>query len=446
MFNYDIKNLIKEINKVQSDLIEQKIIIKNLENEKEDKKERNYLKFQSRFNEIDKYEKEIKANSDNRFFKYIKLYDFLNSNDITQNTDFEVNEELGCLVKRAKSVSELNSIDKTISIDKKSITYKIKEKIVINSMEYSFYSFETELPIFPKRVVIKYDDYIDDFFENYFRYFNSNNKNSFISRYIFEPKMIKEIIFYFDEEVNVENEYLKLFSIKYKEKNNIKILVDNKNKIKTFNITKKSNEAFKELKFSYSIDDDKYTEIKFEKNESVFTLPQISDFIIRIESDEKEVKQNQKKSIKEKSLESKELISGKGIFKLPDKEISIESLKIVFSYSTTERIKSKLLEFGKKIEDFFMETKGVLTLKQNLIKNIKEIYNDELFQLKFIDSENAFKDNEINFYFDKEKSIIYTPAFFNNYDFYVNYQYKEIENTIASEFYTPILFEFSLKG
>ena len=61
-------------------------------------------------------------------------------------------------------------------------------------MEYSFYSKETNLPLVPKNIIIKYDDYVDNFFENYFRYFNSNNKDNFVSRYIFEPKMIKEIM------------------------------------------------------------------------------------------------------------------------------------------------------------------------------------------------------------------------------------------------------------
>ena len=107
MYYTDIKNLIEKINKIQEEITEQKITISSLENEKNSKKERNSQKFQIRFDQIDRNEKEIKSLSDNRFFNYIRLFDFLNSNDITQNRDFEVNEELGCLIKGQKSIKEL---------------------------------------------------------------------------------------------------------------------------------------------------------------------------------------------------------------------------------------------------------------------------------------------------------------------------------------------------
>ena len=131
MYSIDIKNLIEKINKIQEEITEQKIKISSLENEKNNKKERNSQKFQIRFNEIDRYEKEIKSLSDNRFFNYIKLFDFLNSDVITQNKDFEVNEELGCLVKRPKSITEIDISNSTIGLDGKSVSYKIREKYPI---------------------------------------------------------------------------------------------------------------------------------------------------------------------------------------------------------------------------------------------------------------------------------------------------------------------------
>lgn len=448
MYNIDIKNLINKINKTQEEITEQKIKISSLENERNNKKERNTQKFQIRFEQIDKNEKEIKSLSDNRFFNYIRLFDFLNSDDITQNKDFEVNEELGCLVKRPKSITEINISNSSVGLDGKSISYKIKEKYPINSMEYSFYSKETNLPLVPKNIIIKYDDYVDNFFENYFRYFNLNNKNNFISRYIFEPKMIKEIVFNFDEEINKENHYLKIFSIKYKDKNFVKILIKNIKQIKTFNITKKSNEAFKKLIFSYSEDDEIYNEIKFNNNESVFNLNNANDFIIKIEDNEDEVKQNNNTIIKEKILESKDIIFGKGIFALRNNDISIESIKITLPFSSSEKLREKFIELEKNIDDYFENSAGVITLKQNKIKNITETFDDVISQLKFLDDEKSIKDNEnaLNFYFDKEKDLLYTSAFFNKYDFYVNYQYKEKQSIIDSEYFTPILFEFSLKG
>ena len=448
MYSIDIKNLIEKINKIQEEITEQKIKISSLENEKNNKKERNSQKFQIRFNEIDRYEKEIKSLSDNRFFNYIKLFDFLNSDDITQNKDFEVNEELGCLVKRPKSITEIDISNITFGLDGKSVSYKMKEKYPINSMEYSFYSKETNLPLVPKSIIIQYDDYVDNFFENYFRYFNSNNKDNFISRYIFEPKMIKEIIFNFDEIINEDNNYLKLFSIKYKNKNFIKILIENNKEIKNFNLTKKSNEAFKKLIFSYSENNETYNEIKFNKNEAFFNLKKGNDFIIKIEDSEEEVKRNSETIVKEKILESKEVVFGKGIYILRDEDISIESIKITLPFSSSEKLREKFIELQKNIDDYFENSAGVITLKQDRIKNVSETFDDVIAQLKFLDDEKAIKDNAnaLNFYFDKEKSLLYTSSFFNKYEFYINYQYKEKKSVIDSEYFTPILFEFSLKG
>jgi len=448
MYSIDIKNLIEKINKIQEEITEQKIKISSLENEKNNKKERNSQKFKIRFNEIDRHEKEIKSLSDNRFFNYIKLFDFLNSDDITQNKDFEVNEELGCLVKRPKSITEIDISNITFGLDGKSVSYKIKEKYPINSMEYSFYSKETNLPLVPKNIIIKYDDYVDNFFENYFRYFNSNNKDNFVSRYIFEPKMIKEIIFNFDEMINEDNHYLKLFSIKYKDKNFIKILIENNKEIKNFNLTKKSNEAFKKLIFSYSENNETYNEIKFNKNEAIFNLKKGNDFIIKIEDSEEEVKRNNETIVKEKILESKEVVFGKGIYILRDEDISIESIKITLPFSSSEKLREKFIELQKNIDDYFENSAGVITLKQDKIKNVSETFEEVIAQLKFLDDEKSIKDNEnaLNFYFDKEKSLLYTSSFFNKYEFYISYQYKEKKSVIDSEYFTPILFEFSLKG
>ena len=260
--------------------------------------------------------------------------------------------------------------------------------------------------------------------------------------------MIKEIIFNFDEVVNEDNHYLKFFSIKYKDKNFIKILIENTKQIKTFNITKKSNEAFKKLIFSYSENDETYNEIKFNKNESSFNLNKASDFIIKIEDNKDEVKQNNNAIVKEKILESKDIVSGKGIYVLRDSDISIESIKITLPFSASEKLREKFTELQKNIDDYFENSAGVITLKQEKIKNVSETFDDVIAQLKFLDDEKSIKDNEnaLNFYFDKEKSLLYTSSFFNKYDFYISYQYKEKQSVIDSEYFTPILFEFSLKG
>lgn len=448
MLNLDIKHLIEEINSNKRKIADLKFNVTNLENEVEEKKLRNQSKFEERFEALDMQEKEIKAMFDNKYFKFIKLYDFLDEKEILENIDFEVNEELGCLTKRPKNIIAINSINKELGLDKKSISFKLREKVVINAMEYSFYSKRTNLPLVPKSIYIKYGKYGDNFFENYFRYFNSNNKNSFISRYIFEPKLIKEIIFNFDEEVIFENAYLKLFSIKYRDNNSLKILVENYKNISNFKINKISNEALKSFNFYYSEDNSNYQEIKFEKDNALIKLNKKSDFIIKIESNSETVKQKQTVSIKEQIISSVDSTSNKGIFELDNDNINIESIKITFPISSATKLKTIFEKYQKNISDCFDDYAGVMQLKQERLKNVSEVFQDEISRLKFLDDDSLIKNNlnSFCFYFDKEKNALFTPAFLNDFNFFINYQYQETEQTIEDDYYTPILFEFSLKG
>ena len=112
----------------------------------------------------------------------------------------------------------------------------------------------------------------------------------------------------------------------------------------------------------------------------------------------------------------------------------------------SKRIKYEFEKVPTKWYNFYCL--WVITLKQDKIKNVSETFDDVIAQLKFLDDEKSIKDNgnALNFYFDKEKSLLYTSSFFNKYDFYISYQYKEKQSVIDSEYFTPILFEFSLKG
>lgn len=448
MLNLDIKHLIEEINKNKRKIADLKFNVTNLENEVEEKKLRNQSKFEERFEALDMQEKEIKAMFDNKYFKFIKLYDFLDDKEILENIDFEVNEELGCLTKRPKNIIAINNINKELGLDKKSISFKLREKVVINAMEYSFYSKRTNLPLVPKSIYIKYSKYADNFFENYFRYFNSNNKNSFISRYIFEPKLIKEVIFNFDEDVTFENAYLKLFSIKYRDNNSLKILVENYKNLSNFKINKISNEALKSFNFYYSEDNSNYQEIKFEKDNALIKLNKKSDFIIKIESNSEIVKQKQTVNIKEQIISSTDSTSDKGVFELDNDNINIESIKITFPTSSATKLKTIFEKYQKNINDCFDDSAGVMQLKQERLKNVSEVFKDEISRLKFLDDDSLIKNNlnSFCFYFDKEKNALFTPAFLNDFKFFINYQYQETEQAIEDDYYTPILFEFSLKG
>mgnify|MGYP001008111691 FL=1 len=110
-------------------------------------------------------------------------------------------------------------------------------------------------------------------------------------------------------------------------------------------------------------------------------------------------------------------------------------------------MKEKLTELGLNETDFF-SAGAFLILNKNHIKNITEISKDELESLKLYDDESVLKTNNkaFDFYFDKENKVIYTSSFLSKYNFYLTYQYKEKQESISEDFYTPMLFEFSIKG
>lgn len=447
MYKNDILNLIKNINEKQREITIAKTTYNNLLLEKENKKNRNYNRFKERYENIDNEEKRLKKLFDNKFFKYIKLYDFLDEQEIYENKNFEINSEIGCLNMNPKTIITVNYSDKVHSIDKKSISYKFNNKQIINAMEYSFYSSETNLPLVPSRIILKYDNHIDNFSESYFRYFNHNNTNSFISSFIFEPKIIKEIVFYFNEEVMFNNAYAKFKSIQYKNENELTFFVNNNYELNFLNIYKKSNELFRKFNFSFSEDNEKFKNIEFNNNEGLISLENNGDFVLKITVPEEKIKQQDKIEIKSATIDFKSLETSPGVYNIPTDDISIESIKITFPISSSAKLKEKLTELGLNETDFF-SAGAFLTLNKNYIKNITEISKDELESLKLYDDESVLKTNNkaFDFYFDKENKVIYTSSFLSKYNFYLTYQYKEKQESISEDFYTPMLFEFSIKG
>lgn len=447
MYKNDILNLIKTINSKQKEITLAKTKFNNLLLEKENKKTRNYNRFKERFETIDNEEKRLKKLFDNKFFKFIKLYDFLDEQEIYESKNFEVNTEIGCLNMNPKTIITVNYSDKVYSIDKRNISYKFNNKQIINAMEYSFYSLETNLPLIPSRIILKYDNHIDNFSESYFRYFNNNNTNNFISSFIFEPKIIKEVIFYFDENVNFNNSYAKFKSIQYKNDNELKLFVENTHNLSSFNIYKKSNELFRKFNFSFSEDNEKFKDISFNNNESIISLENKDNFVLKITVPEEKIKQQDKIEIKTATIDFKSLEISPGVYNIPTDDISIESIKITFPISSSAKLKEKFTELSLSENDFF-SAGAFLTLNKNYIKTITEISKDELESLKLYDDESILKTNSkaFDFYFDKENKTIYTSSFLSKYNFYLTYQYNEKQESISEDYYTPMLFDFSIKG
>lgn len=445
----EIQSYTNDFNKLQQDIENLNFEIKELLLQKADKEERNRNQFQKRLLEIKKIEENIKSKMDNKYFKFIKHYDFLDAKEKNITLyNMEINEELGCLTRRVNTEQEISPNEIQFSNDKKILHYFFKNSDISNAIYYSFYRVAGNgLPIVPKHIYIRYKEHMDNLYEPYFRYYNRNNKKSFVTTVLFEPKKINEVIFEFEHPINTENASCKLLSRSYSDNNKVDILIENPYKIKTFNITKKSSEVIP-LIFQYTEDGFTFKDITFSKElEGIIPLEKNRAFTLRILSDNDKLIAKKEKTIEFEEKFSKEIHTGFGIYQLPlGEKISFETIEIIFPTSSVEKIKNDLGENHKIVEKFLNEKEQIYFLLKNFLKTNSENKRNE--KLKYVDNINILQsDNDLaNFFFDKNTNTLCTSSFFDKYPFFIKYQHQKENEDFSQNYFTNILFEFSLKG
>lgn len=444
----EIQSYTNDFNKLQQEIENLNFEIKKLLLQKADKEERNKNQFQKRLLEIKKIEENVKAKMDNKYFKFIKHYDFLDAKEKNITLyNMEINEELGCLTRRVNTEQEISPDEVHFSNDKKTLRYLFKNSDISNAIYYSFYVAGNGLPIVPKHIYIRYKEHVDNLYEPYFRYYNRNNKKSFVTTVLFEPKKINEVIFEFEQPINRENASCKLLSRNYSDNNKVDILIENPYKVKTFNITKKSSEVIPFI-FQYTEDGFNFKDIVFSKElEGIIPLEKSGMFTLRILSDNDKLIAKKEKTIEFGEKFSEEIHSGFGIYQLPlGEKISFETLEIIFATSSVEKMKQDLGTNKNLIEKFLNEKEQIHHLSKNFLKTNSENKRNE--NLKYIDNINILQsDNNLaSFFFDKNTNTLHAPSFFDKYPFFIKYQHQKENEDFSQNYFTNILFEFSLKG
>lgn len=450
--NIDV--MLKEINNLLIQIQEKKNKIKELKQINSQKSSLNYNKYIERITELDNTEQSIKMLMENKYFKYIKHIDFTDDLYIKQLNGFQLNKDLGCIIKSEENKYEISYTNRIISPDQKKVTYIYADGSEIsNILDYSFYSLKKGIPLIPTSIRISYNDNEDLFYEPHFRFYNRNNKTSFINSFPFQPKQISKIIFDFDEEININNCYCKLFSATYSilEDNYILIEIENENKLNSFNISLKTEDSVINFKYFFSEDNINFEEFSFEEGpETILRLKNNSNFFIKIVADNENVNIKEETTIKKTELYSNEIKDNFGIYSIPLNITSeISSIRITFPISSYKILKEKMSKLSEvNIDDYILEeTSGLYVLKNEFIDYINSI-DEKINNLKYIDDISILETDKkyFNFYVDSKKMKIYTSSFMDEINFFIEMQYPSVSNHIDKMFYTPYLFSISLKG
>lgn len=450
--NIDV--MLKEINNLLIQIQEKKNKIKELKQINSQKSSLNYNKYIERITELDNTEQSIKMLMENKYFKYIKHIDFTDDLYVKQLNGFQLNKDLGCIIKSEENKYEISYTNRIISPDQKKVTYIYADGSEIsNILDYSFYSLKKGIPLIPTSIRISYNDNEDLFYEPHFRFYNRNNKTSFINSFPFQPKQISKIIFDFDEEININNCYCKLFSATYSilEDNYILIEIENENKLNSFNISLKTEDSVINFKYFFSEDNINFEEFSFEEGpETILRLKNNSNFFIKIVADNENVNIKEETTIKKTELYSNEIKDNFGIYSIPLNITSeISSIRITFPISSYKILKEKMSKLSEvNIDDYILEeTSGLYVLKNEFIDYINSI-DEKINNLKYIDDISILETDKkyFNFYVDSKKMKIYTSSFMDEINFFIEMQYPSVSNHIDKMFYTPYLFSISLKG
>lgn len=450
--NIDV--MLKEINNLLIQIQEKKNKIKELKQINSQKSSLNYNKYIERITELDNTEQSIKMLMENKYFKYIKHIDFTDDLYVKQLNGFQLNKDLGCIIKSEENKYEISYTNRIISPDQKKVTYIYADGSEIsNILDYSFYSLKKGIPLIPTSISISYNDNEDLFYEPHFRFYNRNNKTSFINSFPFQPKQISKIIFDFDEEININNCYCKLFSATYSilEDNYILIEIENENKLNSYNISLKTEDSVINFKYFFSEDNINFEEFSFEEGpETILRLKNNSNFFIKIVADNENVNIKEETTIKKTELYSNEIKDNFGIYSIPLNITSeISSIRITFPISSYKILKEKMSKLSEvNIDDYILEeTSGLYVLKNEFIDYINSI-DEKINNLKYIDDISILETDKkyFNFYVDSKKMKIYTSSFMDEINFFIEMQYPSVSNHIDKMFYTPYLFSISLKG
>ncbi|MGL5713191.1 MAG: hypothetical protein ACRCX2_09245 [Paraclostridium sp.] len=457
--NVNLFNLIfEEFKKEMEEIKSLKIDIKKLEDENKNKIIRNQNVFDESMQLLNNKELQVKNLMENKHFTFIKYLDFIDARNIESNNGMELNTDLGFLTAGISKTTDIELYKKSISNEGKTLTFEFDETSYSNRIDFSF-KIKNGLPIAPSKTTIEYSRVTETLFEPNFRYYNRNRADIFNNTFFYYPKKIKKVIFEFDEQVIFENALCTLKTCEYDTDENKEVVlrVNNEKGIKSFNLSKITDESFVPLEFLLSEDNLEYKTIEFnDQRESVLIIKEGLPFNIKIKTRYDLVKRNAQYDTYKEVIPKNSLIRENGYLKF-DKDDNAYNLDVNLTHSSYVSLKRMIDELvypdgtqpsdRMTIDDVIEIDGGIYRFKKNLIlvtNDVDEKANSMIYQDDFsIVANDKFY---LNFILDVKNNRIYFSEFMDQFNFYVELGFEKMKEMVSENLMTPYVFNLSLKG
>lgn len=384
---------------------------------------------------------------------------FTDDKFIYYNNGFFLDTENGILYSEPSVKNPIKIKDFVISNNKKTIKFNFFDYEIVNFLYFEFYKQNGDsqnlnnVKIFGKSIEQINGSYNIQITDSFIKNFDSNYKmDDFSKAILINPKKIKSISFEFENELDINNYKINFFTYEFDYSNQKEIIlkIPNKYSAGSFKFNKASYEKNIGLNFSFSYDGLEYTDFDFNKvikgeiyqtNESNIISDEVKkfdNFFIKLENSEFKGSKNIQKIQQEKERFlvnfttkteyqiNEEIIDDSVFFIIPD------AIKVA-------------IDKNNVIPEVFIKMPNGYMINNFFLKIVDEINDDNkqyITSMKYEDIE--LKNKSFSIYFCKKNKTFYFPGYIEN--IYIQYNYLSEVISIDDKYFTPIVFDLSIKN
>lgn len=384
---------------------------------------------------------------------------FIGEENINSNNGFYVDGENGICYINPISKTEIKIKDYVLSKDKKTIKFNFEKYEIVNFLYFEFYKNNgnsqnlNNVKITGENIEQINSSYDIDITDSFIKNFDDNyKKDDFSKALLINPKNIKSILFTFEDEVDINNYKVNFSTYEYNyiDEKEIILKIKNNYSIGDFKFNKTDYNKIIDLKYYFSYDGITYNEFNFEKNiknekyktnEAVVIAnekTEFENFFIKITNGEFKNSINKKQILREKERFilnfsnsttyqiSEEIIDDSIFFIIPD------AFKIAIDKE------SVMPEVFVKMPNGYMINNYFLKIVDKLNDDTKQYVTSTTYE------DITLKKKKFFIYYEKDTKTFFFPGYVR--DIYLQYNYIEEITEIENKFYTPIIFDLTIKN
>ena len=384
---------------------------------------------------------------------------FTSNNFINYNNGFYLDTENGILYVEPCFKNEIKIKDYVFSNDKKTIKFNFFDFEIINFLYFEFYKKNGDsqnlnnVKIFGESLEQINGSYKIQITDSFIKNFDDNYKiDDFSKALLINPKKVKSISFEFEDEIDINNYKINFFAYEfdYSDKKEIVLKIPNNYSSGSFKFNKTSYEKNIGLNFEFSYDGVEYTEFDFNKmikneiyktNESSViseNIEKFDNFFIKIKNSDFKTNSSIEKIQQEKErflvnfttktelTISEQIIDDSVFFIIPD------AIKVAIDKNNVMPEVFIKMPNGYMINNFFLK----------IVDEINDDNKQYVTSMKYEDIE--LKNKKFLIYYCKKNKTFYFPGYMENV--YIQYNYLTEVVSIDNKFFTPIIFDLTIKN